>query len=121
MAWKPSVCHTVPVQTLFGFLILSLRVSGLRQGASWYPERSKPGSACQMIITPVEWFAFASSKVSCSHCRSAVLRRSNSEPGSLVLGSVSQRLLHEPWTFSVANVTLWNVQPRVFARRRLGV
>jgi hypothetical protein len=60
------------------------------------------------IITAAEPSCFASAKVSSSHLMSAVLRAASSG----ALGLVSQRLLHEPWTLTVAYVT-----PLTFQRR----
>ena len=49
-------------------------------------------------MTATELRAVASANVCCSHAMSAALRAAYSA-GS---GAVSQRLLHEPWMFSVA-------------------
>src|SRR5262245_45540758 len=100
MSWKPS-----------GLPSVSTSVVGLRLGAPWKPAVSKPGSACQMIITPAEPCAFASANVCCSHSSSAASRAvysGTSPPGSPV--PLEQRLLQLPCTVSVADVAVWNVQ-----------
>src|SRR5262249_60862661 len=79
-----------------------------RRGAGVPSRRSQPGSAWAISITAADPRALASANVSCSQAMLAALRAAN----SLASGLVSHRLLHEPWTLSVAKVT-----PPKFQRR----